>query len=47
MECNTYHVIFVDPEHLKQVEWKAIRKCMVFRDNLVFGSMDEMHMSND
>jgi superfamily II DNA helicase RecQ len=47
MECKTYHVIFIDPEHLKQKEWCGIRRGTVFRNNLVFGSMDEMHLSND
>jgi superfamily II DNA helicase RecQ len=46
-ECEDYQVIFVDPEHLKDREWREITACSTFQDNVVFGSMDELHLSED
>jgi superfamily II DNA helicase RecQ len=46
-ECNAYQVVFVDPEHLKDREWREITDSSIFQDNAVFGSMDELHLSSE
>jgi superfamily II DNA helicase RecQ len=42
-----YDVIFINPEHLKQPEWKKICVDETFRDNVVFGTMDEAHLGDE
>jgi superfamily II DNA helicase RecQ len=39
-----YNVIFADLEHLKRPEWKKICMDETFRNNVVFGTMDEAHL---
>jgi hypothetical protein len=44
-ECKDYQVIFVD--NLKDREWRKITDSSTFQKNAVFGSMDELHLSDE
>ena len=47
MECKTWNVICVDPEHLRDKAWRDISACELFRANLVYGCVDEAHLINE
>jgi superfamily II DNA helicase RecQ len=42
--CEKWSLVFVDPEHLKDPEWREITEWPVFRANIVFGCVDEAHL---
>jgi superfamily II DNA helicase RecQ len=37
----------VDPEHLHDREWREITECPIFRANVLFASVDEVHLINE
>jgi len=42
--CEKWSLVFVDPEHLKDPEWREITEWPVFRANIVFACVDEAHL---
>ncbi|KAJ6474006.1 hypothetical protein C8R47DRAFT_1324288 [Mycena vitilis] len=42
--CKTYNIVCVDPEHLREKAWREIMAFDVFRANLVYGCVDEVHL---
>ena len=46
MECIRWQVICVDPEHLRDKEWREITKSPTFRSNILFACVDEVHLIN-
>ena len=44
MQCEKYHVVFVDPEHLKMKEWRRIANLQIFQKNLLFTCAEEAHL---
>ncbi|KAJ7310773.1 P-loop containing nucleoside triphosphate hydrolase protein [Mycena albidolilacea] len=47
MECKTWNVICVDPEHLRDKAWREITASDTYRANIVYGSVDEAHLINE
>ncbi|KAJ7282337.1 hypothetical protein C8J57DRAFT_1433093 [Mycena rebaudengoi] len=45
-ECKTWNVLCVDPEHLRDKAWREISTSDTFRENLVYGCVDEAHLIN-
>ncbi|PPQ87651.1 hypothetical protein CVT25_011489 [Psilocybe cyanescens] len=45
-ECVEWQVICVDPEHLRDKEWKDITESPTFRSNVLFACVDEVHLIN-
>ncbi|KZP20923.1 hypothetical protein FIBSPDRAFT_1044497 [Athelia psychrophila] len=43
-ECKMWSVICIDPEHLKDPDWREITDYPVFRSNIVYGCVDEAHL---
>ncbi|KAJ7776978.1 P-loop containing nucleoside triphosphate hydrolase protein [Mycena maculata] len=43
-ECTKWQVICVDPEHLRDKEWRMISEWPVFRSRLLFTAADEAHL---
>ncbi|PPR04699.1 hypothetical protein CVT26_015024 [Gymnopilus dilepis] len=46
-ECVKWQVICVDPEHLHDKEWREITEGPVFRANILFTCVDEVHLINE
>jgi superfamily II DNA helicase RecQ len=42
--CEKWSLVLVDPEHLKDPEWREITEWPVFRANIVFTCVDEAHL---
>lgn len=42
--CERWSLVFIDPEHLKDPEWREIIEWPVFRVNIAFGCVDEAHL---
>jgi superfamily II DNA helicase RecQ len=42
--CEKWSLVFIDPKHLKDPEWREITEWPVFRTNIVFGCVDEAHL---
>jgi superfamily II DNA helicase RecQ len=47
MECVMWQVICVDPEPLRDKEWREITKSPTFRSNVLFACVDEVHLINE
>lgn len=47
MQCKTWKVICVDPEHLRDKAWREITASETFRANIVYGCVDEGHLINE
>ncbi|KAJ7885278.1 hypothetical protein B0H14DRAFT_2257661, partial [Mycena olivaceomarginata] len=43
-DCQTWNIICVDPEHLREKAWRQIAAFDVFRANIVYGCADEAHL---
>ncbi|KZP07773.1 hypothetical protein FIBSPDRAFT_838915 [Athelia psychrophila] len=43
-ECKTWSVVCIDPEHLKDPDWREITDYPVFRSNIIYGCVDEAHL---
>jgi len=46
-ECVKWQVICVDPEHLRDKEWREITEYSTFRANILFAFVDEVHLINE
>jgi superfamily II DNA helicase RecQ len=46
-ECKTWNVVCVDPEHLRDEEWREITAYDVYRANILYGCVDEVHLINE
>ncbi|PPQ82694.1 hypothetical protein CVT25_009424 [Psilocybe cyanescens] len=46
-ECQKWQVICVDPEHLRDKEWRQITESPTFRANVLFACVDEVHLVNE
>ncbi|KAF7339867.1 p-loop containing nucleoside triphosphate hydrolase protein [Mycena venus] len=46
-ECKKYSVICVDPEHLREKDWRVISEWPAFRSNILFTTIDEVHLINE
>ena len=46
-ECVRWQVICVDPEHLRDKEWREITESPTFRTNVLFACVDEVHLINE
>jgi superfamily II DNA helicase RecQ len=42
--CEKWSLVFVDPEHLKDPEWREITEWPVFWANIMFTCVDEAHL---
>ncbi|KAJ7743228.1 P-loop containing nucleoside triphosphate hydrolase protein, partial [Mycena maculata] len=42
--CEKWQVVCVDPEHLKTKEWREISEFPLWRDNVLYGAGDEVHL---
>lgn len=45
-ECTRWQVVCVDPEHLRDKEWREITESPTFRSNVLFACVDEVHLIN-
>ncbi|KAF8961376.1 hypothetical protein BDZ97DRAFT_1664302 [Flammula alnicola] len=45
-ECVRWQVVCVDPEHLRNMEWREITEGSTFRSNVLFACVDEGHLIN-
>ena len=45
-ECIRWQVVCVDPEHLRDKEWREITESPTFRTNVLFACVDEAHLIN-
>jgi hypothetical protein len=45
-ECVRWQVVCVDPEHLRDKEWREITEGPIFRSNVLFACVDEAHLIN-
>ncbi|KAJ6584403.1 P-loop containing nucleoside triphosphate hydrolase protein [Mycena capillaripes] len=45
--CTKWQVICVDPEHLKTKDWRNISESPCFRSNLIYTTVDEVHLVNE
>ena len=45
-ECIQWQVVCVDPEHLRDKEWREITESPMFRSNVLFACVDEVHLIN-
>ncbi|KDR64823.1 hypothetical protein GALMADRAFT_30528, partial [Galerina marginata CBS 339.88] len=45
-ECSRWQVVCVDPEHLRDKEWREITESPTFRSNVLFACVDEAHLIN-
>jgi hypothetical protein len=43
-ECKRWGIVCIDPEHLRDSEWREITEWHVFRSNVIFGCVDEAHI---
>ncbi|KAJ7785403.1 hypothetical protein B0H14DRAFT_2307825, partial [Mycena olivaceomarginata] len=43
-DCQTWNIICVDPEHLREKAWRQITAFNIFRANIVYGCADEAHL---
>ncbi|KAJ7164071.1 P-loop containing nucleoside triphosphate hydrolase protein, partial [Mycena filopes] len=43
-KCTTWNVVCVDPEHLRDKNWRIITGSDTFRANIVYGCVDEAHL---
>ncbi|KAJ7208662.1 P-loop containing nucleoside triphosphate hydrolase protein [Mycena pura] len=46
-ECKTWNVVCVDPEHLRDKAWREITAYDVYRANILYGCVDEVHLINE
>ncbi|KAJ7573395.1 P-loop containing nucleoside triphosphate hydrolase protein [Mycena floridula] len=46
-ECEKWQIICVSPERLGDAEWREIVDYQLFRDNVIFGIVDEVHLINE
>lgn len=46
-DCVRWQVLCVDPEHLRDKEWREISESSVFRANVLFTCVDEVHLINE
>jgi superfamily II DNA helicase RecQ len=46
-ECIKWQVVCVDPKHLHDKEWREITEYSTFRANILFASIDEVHLINE
>jgi len=46
-ECIRWQVVCVDPEHLRDKEWREITEYPTFRANILFACVDEVHLINE
>jgi superfamily II DNA helicase RecQ len=45
-ECSQWQVICVDPEHLRDKDWRIIAASPIFRASYLFTVIDEAHLIN-
>ncbi|KAF8179975.1 P-loop containing nucleoside triphosphate hydrolase protein [Mycena galopus ATCC 62051] len=45
--CSQWQVVCVDPEHLRDKEWRTISEWPNFRAKLLFSATDEAHLINE
>ncbi|PBK64862.1 P-loop containing nucleoside triphosphate hydrolase protein [Armillaria solidipes] len=45
--CEMYQVICVDPEHLIGGDWMTITDSDVFRENIVYACVEEIHLTDE
>ncbi|KAK1226997.1 hypothetical protein PQX77_010006 [Marasmius sp. AFHP31] len=45
-ECG-YQLVCVDPEHLREPEWRQILNSKTFRSNIIFGCAEECHLIDE
>jgi superfamily II DNA helicase RecQ len=43
-ECIKWQVICVDPEHLRNKEWREMTEYSMFWANILFASIDKVHL---
>ena len=46
-ECIRWQVVCVDPEHLRDREWREIMEYSTFQANILFACVDEVHLINE
>jgi hypothetical protein len=46
-ECKKYSVICIDPEHLRDDEFRKIIKSKTFRSNLIYKTVEEGHLVDE
>ena len=46
-ECIRWQVVCMDPEHLRDREWREIMEYSTFRANILFVCVDKVHLINE